>query len=48
MTTESLAAVWGWIYAIGLGSFFVVAAVVIPLGARDIWRLFRAAGEADR
>lgn len=48
MTTDSFMALWGWIYAIGLGSFFVVAAFVIPLGARDILRLLRAASEEER
>ena len=46
MSTDSLIAVWSWIYALGLGSFFVVAVVLIPLGARDVWRLYRSASDA--
>lgn len=45
MSTEALIALWGWIYVLGLGSFFAVAIVVIPLGARDVWRLFRSADD---
>lgn len=33
---------WTWIYVFGLGSFFVIALVMVPLGARDVWRLLRA------
>lgn len=40
MTTQALIELWGWIYAIGLGAFFVLALFVIPLGARDVLRLF--------
>lgn len=31
---------WQTVLTVGLGSFFVVVLVVIPLGARDIKRLF--------
>jgi len=42
MSVESWVALWTWIYALGLGSFFVLALVMVPLGARDVWRLLRA------
>ena len=32
---------WQWLYIIGLGSFFVLVLAIIPLGARDLMRLFR-------
>jgi hypothetical protein len=42
MSLESWVALWTWIYALGLGSFFVLALVMIPLGARDVRRLLRS------
>ena len=48
MTNEALIELWGWIYALGLGSFFAVAIFVIPLGARDVWRLLRSPGKGER
>ncbi len=42
MSIDALIALWGWIYALGLGTFFAVAAILIPLGARDVWRLYRS------
>ncbi len=45
MSTEDLVALWGWIYAVGLGTFFAVALVLIPFGARDVWRLYRSAAD---
>ncbi len=32
---------WKWAYLIGLVSFAVLVVVVIPLGARDLVRLFQ-------
>jgi len=32
---------WAWVYKIGLGTFYLMAIVIIPLGARDMWRMFR-------
>lgn len=38
---------WQVVLAVGLGSYFLLVLVVIPLGARDIKRLFRRL-DADR
>ena len=32
---------WGWLYAGGLATFYLLVLVVIPGGYRDIRRLFR-------
>jgi len=32
---------WSWVYKIGLGTFYLMAIVIIPLGARDMWQMFR-------
>ncbi len=32
---------WKWAYLIGLVSFAALVVAVIPLGARDLFRLFR-------
>ena len=32
---------WKWLLIVGLGSFFLLVLVVLPLGARDLVRLFR-------
>ena len=42
MSMELWVSLWTWLYALGLGSFFVFALVMVPLGARDVWRLLRA------
>lgn len=42
MSIEGWVSLWTWIYALGLGSFLVLAVVMVPLGARDVWRLLRA------
>ena len=42
MSMELWISLWTWIYVLGLGSFFVIALVMVPLGARDVWRLLRA------
>lgn len=42
MSIELWISLWTWIYALGLGSFFVIALVMVPLGARDVWRMLRA------
>jgi hypothetical protein len=47
MNLESWITVWTWVYAIGLGSFLVIALAIVPLGARDVWRMLRAV-EASR
>lgn len=47
MSLESLVSLWTWIYALGLGSFFVIALAIVPLGARDVWQMLRKA-EAER
>lgn len=31
---------WTWIWAIGIGAFFLLVLVLIPLGLRDLRRLF--------
>lgn len=36
---------WKWACIVGIGSFFVMVLFVIPLGARDIVRLFRRLAE---
>ena len=35
---------WKYVYIVGLASFFVVGAVIVPLGARDLMALFRRLG----
>jgi hypothetical protein len=32
---------WEIAYVVGLGSFFVLAVLIVPLGARDLVRLFK-------
>jgi len=32
---------WRFAYIIGLSSFFLLAIVIVPLGARDLVRLFK-------
>jgi hypothetical protein len=45
---ESLISLWGWIYTICLGAFALLALVIIPLGARDLLKLFRSLGRDDK
>ena len=41
MGTESVwISIWAIVLAVGLASFFLLVVVVMPLGARDIKRLF--------
>ena len=41
MATESTwVSIWTVVLAVGLGTFFLLVAIVMPLGARDIKRLF--------
>lgn len=47
MSIDTLIAIWGWIYVLGLGAFFAVAVFVIPLGARDVLRLLRPEAEDE-
>ena len=50
MTLDSWALLWKWVFFIGLTSFFVLVIVIIPLGWRDLVRLFaqlRAGGEGS-
>ena len=50
MSTETWLAVWKAVMIVGLGAFYLVALAVIPLGARDVLRLFArldAPGHAD-
>ncbi len=39
---------WKWAYLIGLGSFFALVLVLIPLGVRDLMALFRHLQSEDR
>lgn len=39
---------WGAAYIIFLGLFYLQVLLTIPLGARDIKRLFRALNEGER
>lgn len=39
---ESLVTFWGWIYFVGLASFFILALVIVPLGGRDLILLFKS------
>jgi len=41
MNPEQWIDLWGVVLVVGLGAYYAVAAVVIPLGARDVRRLFR-------
>jgi len=38
---ETLQTFWTWAYLLGIGSFFLLVLVVIPLGFRDLIQLFR-------
>ena len=38
---ESWIEFWKWTYVIMLGLFYLIVLVVIPLGIRDLVRLFR-------
>jgi|GEM_PF-1647700 len=31
---------WTWVYLIGLSSFFLLALLIIPLGGKDLKKLF--------
>lgn len=42
MSIDFWMSLWTWIYVLGLGSFFVIALAMVPLGARDVVRLLRA------
>lgn len=37
---EFLKDFWTWAYIIGMGLFAVMAVIIIPLGLRDLIRLF--------
>ena len=39
---------WKWVLIVGLGSFFLLSLVVLPLGARDLLRLFRRLDDPSR
>lgn len=48
MTIDNWIVLWKWIFLVGLVSFFVLVVVIIPLGWRDLVRLFarlRAGGD---
>ena len=50
MTLDSWTIFWKWVFLIGLTSFFVLVIAIIPLGWRDLVRLFaklRAGGESS-
>ena len=38
---ENLIHFWTWVYVIGIGGFYLLALILIPLGARDLVSLFR-------
>jgi hypothetical protein len=40
--------IWYWVLIVGLGSFFLLSLVVLPLGARDLVRLFRRLDDPSR
>jgi len=48
MSIEGWVSLWTWIYALGLGSFLVLAVVMAPLGARDVRRMLRAVELEER
>lgn len=41
MNTQEWITLWGWVYLIGLTSFFILVIAIIPLGARDLAALFK-------
>lgn len=45
---QGLITAWFWIYVIGIASFYAVAILAIPLGAVDLWKLFRLLGNSQR
>ena len=38
---------WQYVLLIGLGSYALLALIIIPFGARDILRLFRKLDQSD-
>lgn len=44
---ESWIAFWKYACIVGFGCFYLLAVVVIPLGARDLMRLFRRLSGRD-
>ena len=38
---ETLRTFWTWAYIIGIGSFYVMVLLVIPLGFSDLLKLLR-------
>jgi hypothetical protein len=45
---NELATFWKWAYILGLGSYALIAIVVIPLGVRDLVRMFRLLRDSAR
>ncbi|MDB4680045.1 hypothetical protein OAK47_03160 [Planctomycetaceae bacterium] len=41
MSEQSWIAFWQTVLLLGLGSYLVLAIVIVPFGARDIYRLFK-------
>jgi hypothetical protein len=39
VVTDSWKSTWTWIFGIGIGSFYLLVVVMIPLGLRDLIQL---------
>ena len=48
MSTETWLAVWQAVMIAGMAAFYLVAIAVIPLGARDVLRLFSRLDNSGR
>ena len=44
---ETLRTFWTWAYLIGIGSFYLMVVIVIPLGFFDLMKLFRNLQEEE-
>ena len=47
MNEQIWIAIWKYVLLVGLGSYALLALVIIPFGARDIVRLFRKLDRPD-
>ena len=45
---ETLRDFWTWAFILGIGSFYVMVLIVIPLGFFDLLKLFRNLKEEEQ
>ena len=48
MTEQTWIQIWKYVLLIGLGSYAILALVIVPCGAIDIYRLFRRLDRPDK